>query len=503
MAKSRSGAAKLNVVSGFLNEFVIIVFGLLVPRIVLSYFGSTYNGLLNSVVQFMSFSVVLRSGLGVVTTAALYKPLAQGDVQAVSSIMVATDKFMQKIGWLLAGIIVVFSLLYPLLVLDEFGYLFSMSLILIIGAASWVENMFSVKYKVLLQADQKTYIQTFVTMIAYLLSNVFAIVLMVAGCNIHIVRFGMLLGLMTTPFMLKVYVDRHYDIDWKAPANNVAIKSRWDAFAQQIATIANNNIPAVLMTFLFPLKEISVYTVYHMVVKNINQLVGNSVIGIRATFGNMYARGEYDHLKKRFKDVEWLVFAVNAVLYSVTAIMLTPFVLIYTDGVTDADYNRFWFGLLMTVSCCVYTTRLPYQMIAEAVGRFKETRTSAALEVIVNIIVSLACAPFMGLNAMVVGSLVGGLVRVGNLIWVCNRKVLKISLWEPVKNYAIYLGVSGVLVFVISQIIGIRCQNLLDWVLTAIPVTVVVAVVVLFVSAVFNIKQLRGIATSLLKKRKK
>lgn len=502
MAKSRSAAAKLNVVSGFINEFVIIVFGLLVPRIILSYFGSTYNGLLNSVVQFMSFSVVLRSGLGVVTTAALYKPLAQGDTQTVSGIMVATDKFMQKIGWLLAGIIVAFSLLYPLLVIDEFPYLFSATLILIIGAASWVENMFSVKYKVLLQADQKTYIQTFVTMIAYVLSNVFAIVLMVAHCNIHIVRLGMLFGLMTTPFMLKLYVDRHYDIDWKAPANNVAIKSRWDAFAQQIATIANNNIPTVLMTFLFPLKEISVYTVYHMVVKNINQLIGNSVIGIRSTFGNMYARDEKEHLRKRFRDVEWLVFAVNAILYSVTAIMLTPFVMIYTSGVTDANYNRFWFGLLMTASCCVYTTRLPYQIIAEAAGYFKETRNSAIMEVALNIVASLICAPFMGLNAMVVGSLVGGLVRVGNLIWVCNRKVLKISLWEPIKNYAIYLGFSGVLVIVISRTIGIQCENLIDWVLTAIPVTAVVTIVVLLVSAVFNFKQLQGVASHLLKRRK-
>ncbi len=503
MGRSRSGAVKLNVISGFLHEFVVIVFGLLVPRVVLSYFGSTYNGLLNSVVQFMSFSVVLRSGLGVVTTAALYKPLAQGDMQTVSGIMVATDRFMQKIGWLLAGIIVVFSFLYPLLVMDEFPYLFSATLILIIGAASWVENMFSVKYKVLLQADQKTYIQTFVTLIAYVLSNVFAIVLMVAGCNIHIVRFGMLVGLMTTPFMLKLYVDRHYAIDWKAPANDIAIKSRWDAFAQQIATIANNNIPTVLMTFLFPLKEISVYTVYHMVVKNINQLIGNSVIGIRSTFGDMYAKGEYDHLKKRFQDVEWLIFAANAILYSVTAIMLTPFVLIYTDGVTDANYNRFWFGVLMTASCCVYTTRLPYQMVAEAVGRFKETRNSSILEVVVNVVASLICAPFMGLNAMLVGALAGGLVRVGNLIWVCDRGVLKISLWEPLKNYVIYFGISGALVFVISKIIGIHCGNLIDWVLTAILVTAVVTVAVLLVSAVFNFKQMQGIISHFLKRRKK
>ena len=255
MAKSRSGAVKLNFVTGLLHEIIVVVFGLVLPRITLQYFGSTYNGLLNSVTQFLSFSVVLRSGLGAVTNVALFKPLADGDVEAISGIMVATNKFMQKIGLLLAVIIVGFSALYPLLVLNEFGYFFSFSLILIVGAASWVENMFSIKYKILLQADQKYYVQTIVTLVAYVLSNIFSIVLIVSGFGIHVVRMGTLLGLMTTPFMLKIYVDKNYTINWKQAANDVAIKSRWDAFAQHLATIANNNIATILMTFLFPLRE--------------------------------------------------------------------------------------------------------------------------------------------------------------------------------------------------------------------------------------------------------
>lgn len=494
---------KKNFVTGFLHELIVIVFGLLVPRITLSYFGSAYNGLLNSVTQFLAFSVVLRSGLGVVTNAALFKPIAEGDKDAVSGIMVATDRFMRKVGWLLAAIIVGFALLYPLLVLDEFDYFFSLSLILIIGAASWVENMFSIKYKILLQADQKYYVVTVVTIVAYVLSNLFAIALMVLGFGIHIVRVGMLLGLMTTPFMLKIYVDRHYDIDWRHEENKVAIKSRWDAFAQQIATVANNNVSTILMTFLFPLREISVYTVYHMVVKNINQLITTSFVGFRSTFGDMYARGEMEHLRKRFHDVEWLIFAGGAVLYSITGILLTPFVLVYTSGITDAEYNRVWFGLLMTASCYVYITRLPYQLIAEAVGKFKETRNSALFEIILNIIVSLICVPFMGLNGIVVGTLVGGAVRTANLIWVCNRRILGISLWPVIKNYIVYFGASAAVVIFVSEVIGIHCTSFGSWVLQAIPVAVAVSLAVVLVGLIFNRKQFVSIAKYLLKRRVK
>ena len=501
MAKSRSRAVKLNFVTGIVQELIVIVFGLILPRITLAYFGSDYNGLLNSIVQFMSFSVVLRSGLGVVTNAALYKPMAEGDMKEVSGIMVATKRFMTKIGWLLAAVIVGFALIYPLLVLDEFGYLFTFSLILIIGMASWVENMFSIKYKILLQSDQKYYVITVVTVIAYVLSNAFAIALTVLGFGIHIVRIGTLLGLMTTPFMLKIYAERHYKIDWTQKPNDVAIKSRWDAFAQQIATIANNNVSTILMTFLFPLKEISVYTVYHMIVKNINQLLTSAFSGIRATFGNMYAKSETQRLKERFFDVEWMIFAGGAVFYAAAGILLTPFVMIYTKGITDANYNRYWFGVLMTLSCFIYTTRLPYQLMTEATGYFKETRNSAILEIVVNIAVSLICAPWMGLNGILIGSLFGGIVRVVNLIWICCRKVLNISLLSVIKNYMLYCGGAFALVVLVYKLVKINPSNYLTWVLYAIPVTIGVSAAILLLSIVFNRKQLTGTVRYVIKRK--
>lgn len=500
MAKSRSGAVKLNFITGVLHELIVIVFGLVLPRITLSYFGSDYNGLLNSIVQFMSFSVVLRSGLGLVTNAALYKPMADGDTKKISGIMVATNRFMVKVGWLLALVIVGFALVYPFLVLDEFNYFFTFTLILIIGMASWVENMFSIKYKILLQADQKYYIITIVTVIAYILSNVFSILLIVAGFGIHIVRIGTLLGLMTTPFMLKIYVERRYTINWAEEPNDEAIKSRWDAFAQQIALIANNNAPTILMTFLFPLKEISVYTVHYMVVKNINQLMTSAFSGIRSTFGNMYAKGELKRLKERFLDVEWMIFAGGAVLYGVTGTLLTPFVMIYTKGITDADYGRYWFGILMIFACFIYTTRLPYQLAVEAVGRFKETRNSAIMEIVLNVIVSLACAPFIGLNGILIGSLAGGLVRVGNLIWICNRKVLNTSVVSAAKNYLIYCGTGIALAVLLPKCLAIDCESFAAWILYAIPVTLIVSVVTVCVSVVFNRKQFVGILKRVIKR---
>lgn len=500
---SRGTSAKLNILAGLLQELVAVICGLILPRVILSAFGSTYNGIINSVTQFLGFSAVLRSGLGAVTNAALYKPLADGDWDKVSGIMVATDKFMRKVGWLLAALIAGFALLYPLAVLDEFPYWFSGPLVLFIGISTFVENMFSIKYKILLQADQKYYIQTIFAVVAQILATVISIVLIYLNCGIHLVKLGAAMGMMSTPFLLKLYVDRNYRINWKAMADNVAIKSRWDAFAQQLATIVNNNVPTIIMTLLLPLNEVSVYSVYYMVTHNVNKLLASCLSGLKSTFGNMLARGETAHLRKRFYDVEYLVFLGSTIIFTVTAIMLTPFVLVYTKGITDADYNRLALGYGLAIVNMLNVLRIPYQLIVEAAGHFKQTRNGAFLEVALNVTISLVMAKWIGILGVVVGGFVATLVRNIQFVWYANCRLMGIELWRALKNYAGYLAAGCLLTWAVPKVIPISCESYLTWALSAVAVFAIVAVALVVVSAVLSPKQFRSFLKNTFKRRKK
>ena len=70
---------------------------------------------------------MLRAGIGGATRAALYKPLANKDKEEVDSIMKATDLFMKKVGIILAVLIVAFAIIYPFLIQNNFGWLFTAS----------------------------------------------------------------------------------------------------------------------------------------------------------------------------------------------------------------------------------------------------------------------------------------------------------------------------------------------------------------------------------------
>ena len=73
----RASALKKNMLAGWASEVVTLVSGLVLPRLILVTFGSSCNGLLSAIVQFLGFSTLLRAGVGAVTKAALFRPLAE------------------------------------------------------------------------------------------------------------------------------------------------------------------------------------------------------------------------------------------------------------------------------------------------------------------------------------------------------------------------------------------------------------------------------------------
>lgn len=499
---SRGKKLKINMITGIIQEIIAVACGLILPRFVLSFFGSSYNGIVNSITQIMSFSIVFRSGLGAVTNAALFKPLAENDVLSVSRIMVATKNFMNKVGALLIVFILGFAFIYPLIVADEFSYWSTFLLVIVIGASSFVENMFSIKYKILLQADQKYYIQTITTVIAHILSTAFSVLLMFLGFGIHFVRVGTVLGFMTTPFMLKLYVDKHYNIDWKAEPDDRAIKTRWDAFVQQLATVVNNNIATIVITVMLPPKEMSVYAMYNMVTRNLVQLFTTCLAGVKATFGNMLAMKETVRLQQRFKDIEVLVYICSTIVFVTSAIMITPFILIFTQDVKDANYNRYWLGLLISLVSMMYIIRIPYQLLVEADGIFKETRNGAFLEIALNILVSIIFVFLFGITGVVVGGFVAAFVRTTQFAVTACRKVLNIFIFNVIKKCLFYFVLSIGIVTASYYLDCFGCTSFIEWIIKSLVVFCAVTAIVVLISLVFQYKQCKNIL-SYLKRRTK
>lgn len=87
-----------NLLSGLIGQIITIVLGIVIPRLFIVSLGSEVNGLVSSISQIFVYFGLLEAGVGLATTQALYKPIAQGNKNDINSILVATDKYYKKTG---------------------------------------------------------------------------------------------------------------------------------------------------------------------------------------------------------------------------------------------------------------------------------------------------------------------------------------------------------------------------------------------------------------------
>lgn len=501
--KSRSKKAFYNGLSGLGYEIVTIVCGLILPRLILTAFGSSYNGITQSIAQFLSFVALLKAGVGAVTKAALYKPLASGDKLEISRIIRATEIFMRRIAVIFAIGLIVFAVVYPILVTDEFEWIFSFSLVLIIGISTFAQYYFGITYQMLLEADQSLYIVSIIQIFTTIANLVIAAILINLGAGIHTVKLGSALIFAFTPIAINIIVRRKYKIDKKVSPDNTALSQRWDAFAQQLAMLVRDNSAIIIITMVSNVLEVSVYSVYFMIIKALNGFIRAFTNGIGAAFGNMLAKGETEVMKKNLRIYEILVYSLTSILYSATYILITSFVLIYTAGITDISYNRPVFGYIMAFGYTFFCIRIPYQNIVEVAGHFKQTKNGAYIEAILNLVVSILLGIKFGIVGVAIGTLVAMLFRTLQYGIYISKNIVKRSSWVFIKHLLLSM-VNMALIIIVCNLMPLpEATSYFSWFINGIIVFVVATLITVIINLIFYKDDFMGLFRKMLMLSKK
>ena len=502
----RSKKAIYNIVCNLLLQFVIVVYGFVVPKIIIDYFGSEVNGLIASITQFLAYITLLESGFGPVVRATLYKPIAKKDEIAIAGIIRTSEKFFRRIALIFLLYIVVLCFVFPLITRTDFDAAFTVSLVVIIGISTFAEYFFGMAYRLFLQAEQKTYVISIIQTITYLLSIVAVVVLAVMGADILIIKLISGLIFVLRPLMQNFYVKKKYKIKLDGASEKYPIKQKWDGLAQHIAAVIHGNTDVTVLTLFTSLAEVSVYAVYYLVVSGVKKIVQAFTVGIDASFGDMIAKKEDENLRRKFSAYELLYIMVITVIFACTFVLITPFIVVYTEGVTDADYIRPLFGYLLVASEFIWAIRAPYASITLAAGHFRETRRGAWIEAIINIVVSIALVWKFGLVGVTIGTIVAMLVRAIEFIYHANKYVLK-------RN--IFASAGKIVTSVVAVIITAGIVNLINlaeptgymaWIKNAVIVLTIAGVITLVCFGAVYYKDLIAVPKkmkTILRKKKK
>lgn len=499
MKRSRTKNAFLVISTGMLSEVVALVCGLILPRLILSSFGSAYNGITQSITQFISYISLMKAGIGGVTAASLYKPLAEGNTKEISEIVAATQMFMRKIALIFVIFIVGLAIIYPTFIVKDFDWWFTASLILIISITTFAQYYFGFTYQTLLAADQKDYITTSLGIVTTILNTLVSYILIKNNCSIQMVKLGSSVVHLITPLFLYFYVRKKYKIIKDVKPNLNVIPQRWDATAHEVASFVNNNTDIVVLTMFSTLPEVSVYTVYHYVISNLKKIVNICTVGFGAAFGDMYAKNEIDLMHENLSIFELITFSMATVLYSVAFVMILPFVTIYTKGITDVEYIRPVFGVVLLLASMFNCFRIPYRVVVINVGHFKQTRNGAIVEALINIIISAVGVYLFGLVGVAIGTLAAMMFRTCQFAFYLSKNIMYRDIKYFIKHLVVTFAIV-IIVYLISKLyIPLTMSGWFTWILYAIITTIITVVITVIMDYVFYKKDM----FNLIKKLKK
>ncbi len=490
----------LNVISPILIYGGLLVLSIVVSRLFLVGYGSEVNGLLSSVNQIFAYIALLEAGIGTATISALYGPLSQKNTGDVNAVLSASRRYYRKSAFWYFICVFVASIVWPLVLDTEIPFITIWALIFFQGVSGVLTYCYTSTINNYLVASGRNYINNYVHIVVTVLTYIIRIVICYAHLDIVTLSFGYLAVNLLKLVFYSLYMKKVCpDFGKQKNGDTSLLKQRNSFLVHEISGVIFSGTDTIIISIFCGLAEASIYAVYSMVLTSVNTIIGQALNGTYYILGNSYSKDKdgYANTHDTFNSI---YISAVFIVFTVTFLLLLPFVSLYTSGVTDANYLDGNLPLLFVLIQLLSVCRMVDNYLIKISLHAKQTISRTITESVINLTASLILVQFMGIYGVLCGTILALLYRVNDMIIYSNKRILKRS---PLKEYKLYLAnfaVFGIFAFVSRQI-TIVADSYFHLILIAVAVTTVVAIAYLLVNSIVNYKELKGLL-NMLKARK-
>lgn len=482
----------INLCSALVSYGGLLLFNIITSRIQLLSYGSENNGLLSSVNQIFSYIALLEAGIGTATVRALYHPIVQANDAGVADVLAASKAYYRRSAWWYFLCVLVAAFVWPLVLDTTISYWTIWGVIFFQGVAGVLTFLYCDSITSYLTAAGKNYVNNHVHVIVTLLTYSMKLVICLTGWDLVCISLSHVVVNLIKCGMYHGYMRRicpQYFVRKKV--NLSLLKQRGAFLAHEISGVVFFSTDAILLSAFCGLQETSVYAVYSMVVSALRNVIGQMFNGTKYMLGRVYSQ-DLEQYKKTHDLYNAVYICCVFAVYTVAYLLFLPFVALYTDGVSDAQYLDSRLPMLFVVqellSCCRNVDSEVIRISLHA----KQTTGRAVLEATINLVASMILVQKLGIYGVLAGTILALLYRSNDIILYVNHRILNRS---AKREYGVY-GINCLTFFVIAMAgnaVPIQASNylvLLGW---AIGVTAGVLCAYLLVNLASN-RQLRDLA---------
>lgn len=420
-----------NVSANAFAQIVTVISGFILPPLIVATYGSTVNGMVASARQFIAYLMLLEAGMGAAGLVALYPALAKNDHLLRNRILASIRHFYRISGSLFTVGLLILAFLYAWLTRHQLSPYLTFWVILVLGSVNVVDFFFFSTYRLLIVADQKNYIFPPVNALFTVVYIAIAYQFIKTGYSILDIQILSVAFSFTKFVLFYFYVRKNYGrISLQYDRNNpYKIEQNWDVMVHMVGGLVVFSTPIVLVTTFMTLKDASIYAVYALVFNGVSQGLQVLVRGLAPIFGYSL-RADKTNVLRQFRRFELFYLCALGWVYTCTALLVMPFIAVYTRNMHDANYHQPLLATLFVISGILMNIRIPAQVMLEAAGHYKETKWRSVCEASINLIVSIISIQIFGLFGILFGSLAAAIYRSNDVIIYNARKIIHASFMQ-------------------------------------------------------------------------
>ena len=474
-----------NITTGFFGQSIALFLGILVPRIIITSYGSDANGLISTISQVFTYVALLEAGIGQAAKNMLYKPIKDNDKDSISSIVSLANSYFRRITIVYGLCVFMLSFILPFVLKTNISFVTVFLVTLFEGLSGVISFFFIQTPSIVIGVDGKSYINNSINLFTKVIGYIAKIIMASFGLDIVLLEFAFFIITIGKVLFYMLYFKAKYGwIVWRKPDSGQKLKDRNSFILTEICWTIFSSTDMIVLSILLGTEAASVYSVYNMIFANIALLVNAIYSSITYILG--YAFNESAERYERVHDSFNSVFmCIITILMSVCYLLTIPFIKLYTKDISDVDYIYDLLPLLFCLIQMLSWSRYVSGNLTGIAGYAKQTSYVSLVEAIINIVLSIFFVYTFGLIGVVLATVIALPIKVLWCSFIADKKVMHRSFAKTISilgtNYMIFFGV-----VLFSKLVQIDVSSYFEFFVYGFVFTFVIGVISILMNYLVN-----------------
>ena len=487
-----------------LNLIITILISLIVfiqNKYFIKFLGIEVLGILKLFNQLFQYLNVIEMGIGSASAYALYKPLAEKNIDNISKIISTIENIYNKIAIILFGLGLIFTPLLPFFIkMNDFNR--HIYLYWILFLINTISTYLYIKYVILFTADQQFIKVKFIQSSSKIFYQILQIIFLMRLSSLYLYIFLLLLDNLTQYIFFKIYYNKRYSYIYKTKDRYLGIKSDIkNLFWHKIGGLIVFNTDLILISKLVSIETVGIYASYMMIFQILKTIINILYSVLTPKIGKYIAQNSKENIYESFKELNIIFIFLGIILIFPTFKLINSFIKLWIGKVFILES---WTIILMCINYYIDLVRWILEAYKSGAGFFDDIQ-SPIFEAIINLVFSIILGIKYGLDGIIMGTIISNVlvIMIYKPILVFKRCFDK-GVKEYIKiygNYLILLIISLIVLNIATKpFIRTNINTWIDWVIYATTISIITGVV-LFIVFLLN-KEFRNIIKIYVLKRK-